>query len=354
MDLDLLETDAGYRQYFMDPNLWEGYVRQVCARHFACPAGQVRPGLAGTCPTFIVSERWVVKFFGRLFDGGRSFQVERKASRLLSADPAIPVPALLGAGNLREGPGVWPWPYLIYEYLPGASFGEVYDQVALEDKLRVAAEMGEVARRIHDLPPAEADGGQSRLPSSQLEAVWQPALQVFPLTWEDYRSFLQAQRRACRNNHLAWGSLPERLVDQLDGFLRPVEDLLEPGVAPHLIHADLTGDHLLGRLRDGRWETLGLIDFGDARVGSLFYELVALHLDLFRGDKRLLRAFLEAYRPPAALLQDFPARAMTAALLHQFNVWTPVMAALERQRREIASLEEFASILWDPDSPGLV
>jgi hygromycin-B 7''-O-kinase len=38
-----------------------------------------------------------------------------------------------------------------------------------------------------------------------------------------------------------------------------------------------------------------LIDFGDAMVGDLHYELAALHLDLFDCDKRLLRQFLDHY-----------------------------------------------------------
>ncbi len=47
-----------------------------------------------------------------------------------------------------------------------------------------------------------------------------------------------------------------------------------------------------------RWQTWALVDFSDARVGDLLYELVALHIDLFQLDTRLLRAFLEAYGSP--------------------------------------------------------
>jgi hygromycin-B 7''-O-kinase len=337
MNLDILDALDGYRRHFMDPVLWDLYVRQVCSRHFNAPAGEVRPGLAGTCPTFIVDERWVIKFFGRLFEGERSFQVERAASRLLAADPAIPVPALLASGSLLPGSAAWPWPYLVYEFLPGVSFGEVYEQATLEEKLRMASQMGETARRIHALPLSEAAG--------------QPAAAIFPPTWERYRNFLQAQRLACADHQRAWGSLPEHLINQIDGFLAPVDELLDLVAAPHLIHADLTGDHLLGRLEAGRWTTLGLIDFGDAMIGNFYYELVALHLDLFRTDKRLLRAFLEAYHPAESLLHNFPARAMTTTLLHQFDVLVLVVQAL--QRRKIASLEDLGSLLWELDTPGL-
>jgi hypothetical protein len=333
MNLEILESVDGYRYHFMDPALWEGYVRQVCAQHFNNSPAQVRPGLAGSFPTFIVDERWVVKFFGRLFEGERDYETEVTAGRLLAADPLIPVPAILASGSLfSEGDG-WPWPYLVFQYIPGVSFGEVYDQVPLHEKLAVARQMGETARRIHRLPLTGSG--------------------VFPAGWHAYLSFLQAQRAACVANHRQWGSLPERLVDQLDDFLLPVEDLLDLRLIPHLIHADLTGDHLLGCLENDRWTTLGLIDFGDAMTGSLFYELVALHLDLFRSDKRLLRAFLEAYAPPAWLLTNFARRAMTATLLHRFDVLVLVFREPRRRVQAVASLEELARALWDLNEPGV-
>jgi hypothetical protein len=176
---------------------------------------------------------------------------------------------------------------------------------------------------------------------------------LFQPTWDAYRAFLQAQHQSCVQSQRAWGGLPEHLIDQIKGFLLPVEQLLDPGTAPHLIHADLTGDHLLGSLEAGRWTTLGLIDFGDAMTGDLLYELVALHLDLFRCDKRLLRAFLEAYHPGASQCINFVLKAMTASLLHRFDVFMGVISTLKRQGREISSLEEMAALLWDLDSPGI-
>ena len=116
---------------------------------------------------------------------------------------------------------------------------------------------------------------------------------------------------------------------------------------PHLIHADLTQDHLLGRLEGGRWTSLALIDFGDARTGSLFYELPALHFSLFGGDKRLLAAFLQGYRYAGPTGEDFACRAMACALLHQFDVFSET--ALHPDWRDAATLEQAANILWRVD-----
>ena len=111
---------------------------------------------------------------------------------------------------------------------------------------------------------------------------------------------------------------------------------------PHLIHADLTRDHLLGRVVDGRWQSLALIDFGDAMTGDLLYELSALHLDMFRGEKRLLRAFLDAYGMTEEARAALPHQALATSLLHQFNDFE----ALEPGRLAARTLEELADDLW--------
>jgi hypothetical protein len=92
--LAALDDDAAYRRYFMDPVEWRPYVLQVCQRHNLQDHGQVCPGLAGSFPTFIVDEKWIVKFFGRLFDGVASFQAEVGANRLVGGRAYTP-PRLL-------------------------------------------------------------------------------------------------------------------------------------------------------------------------------------------------------------------------------------------------------------------
>lgn len=322
--LHLLETLDSYQRSFTDPALWEPYVRQVCQRHGLEPCVQVRSGLPGTYPTFIVDDRRVVKFFGRLFDGGLAFETEGEVDRLLKQDRMIPAPPVIAAGQLFEAAEGWHWPYLIFEYIPGVSLGEVYDRVSLEDRLLLARELGGVVQSLHKLAIQDSP--------------------LFPPTWEGYRYFLADRYRSCQADHLGWGTLPKRLVRQIDDFLPPLDDLVDFKVAPHLIHADVTHDHLLGRLDGGRWRTLGLIDFGDARVGDIFYELVALHLDVFDCDTRLLQVFLQAYgySPP----HDFPRRAMSMTLLHQFNVLEGIVRWYPKIR-DIASLEQLANWFWN-------
>ncbi|RPJ51919.1 MAG: aminoglycoside phosphotransferase family protein [Chloroflexi bacterium] len=323
--LSALEDFDTYCRQFTNATLWTPYVREVCRRH-ALPCQNVHLGVPGTCPVFLVDKNWVVKFFGRLFDGAQSCAAEREAGRLVGQDPLIRTAKLAAEGTLLAGGELserdWPWPYLVFEYIQGTSLGEVLDQVALEDRLRAAREMGDTIRRIHSL----------RLAGSE----------VFPASSEPYLRLLERQRVGVAERQREWGNLPAHLVEQIDGFLLPPADLVDFTRSPHLIHADLTRDHLLGRLENGRWQSLAIIDFGDAMTGDLLYELCALHLDMFSGDRRLLAAFLDAYGLPAEQRANLPHRALSTALLHQFNVF----AAVPEKYFETSTLAELADRLY--------
>jgi hygromycin-B 7''-O-kinase len=325
---DQLENITGYRHFFADADAWRPYVEQVCQRHALNPGRVIRIGVPGTCPTFIVDDLWVVKFFGRLFDGDKSFQVELELGKWAES-LSLPVPEIVAVGQLFQAAPGWQWPYLVFKFVPGESFGEVYEQVNLEDKLALARWMAELTLRMH----------QAALPTSK---IFQPA-------WDTFVDLLQRQRTTYRQSFREWGCLPEALFSQLDDFLLPLDELVDTRSTPHLIHADLTADHVLGRLKGGRWNSLALIDFGDAMVGNFYYELVALHLDLFHGEKRLLAAYLDAYGLDEQTRRKLPVRAMNMALLHRFDVLGPVF---EREPRlhQVSTLVELADVLWNMEN----
>jgi Ser/Thr protein kinase RdoA (MazF antagonist) len=330
--LEALNGLDAYRQRLADAGFWEPYVRAACERSLRAGCRLVRSGLVGTYPTFVVDECRVVKFFGRQFEGALAFETEVQAAHLLALDPAIPAPPIIGSGVLFPGARDWSWPYLIYAYVPGVSIGEVYHRVCLGDRIALARELGTITGRLHTLPVEGA-------------TLW-------PVSWERYTALLQAQRPDCRARQAAWYSMPEHLLAQIDSFLLPVEDLLDTSRAPHMIHSDITGDHLLGRLDGDRWTTLGLIDFGDAMIGDLLYEIVAIHVDMFRYDKGMLRAFLDGYGLDARRRDRFPVKALTVALLHLFSTLGDRVFIPFPRAREVATLDELAALLWDVDAPG--
>lgn len=315
-----------YTHHFTDSGLWEPFVREVCVRHqMGCTT--VQEGLPGTNPTFIVDQRWVVKFYGVLFEGMQSFEIEKQVNQFISAQRVFPAPALTAAGMLCEENPDWPWPYLVFEYVPGVSIGEVYAQVSRADKLGLARELGGLVRSLHEM----------LLPGKDLLAP----------SWENYLSFLAAQRHDCVARHTGWGVLPPKLLAQIDAYLPPVESLVNLQARPILTHADLTRDHILGDMMDGRWQTRAIIDFGDARVADIGWELIALYVDLFDLDKILLREFLTTYGE-SGILRDPAAcrKAMAYTLLFPFEITSMIFRKLP-SAANAASLEEFACLLWN-------
>lgn len=315
-----LDTLEQYRQRFTDVAYWTPYVQIVCQRHRLFPCAPIRTGLAGTFPVFIVAERWVVKFFGMLFDGLTACHVEKEAATLAAAVPGLPVLPVLDAGALLPDGG---WPYLIFPFVPGVSIGAVMAELPWRQKLALAAQLGRWLRQLH---------GVSLDNALYLRPSWRP-----------YGDFLAQQRETVMARLAAWGSLPPHLLAQVPDYLLPLTELVDERRLPALLHADVTADHVLGALQGGSWQTHALIDFGDALVGDPVYELIPLHLDLFQRDRRLLRTYLDAYGVDAVEQQALPHRAMNLALLHPFNVLEHSLAADEWAAD---TLSELAACLW--------
>jgi hypothetical protein len=329
--ISMLTDRAGYADHFMDLNLWEPHLRNACAWHGFSPAA-IKPGIPGTFPTFIVelndaeateSQRAVViKFLGPLFEGIESFNIERDLGHWLQGH-ALPIasPGILAHGQLDQD-----WKYLIFEHIAGVSIGQVREALSQSDWFSIARHMGEYIKQLHSLTSQYP----SKLPGS-----------IQPST-EKFSRFIQQQLVTCRENHQTWNDLPAHWIAQIEDFVLPLDQLIDFTAPAHLIHADLTSDHLLGRMGVGGWHTLAVIDWGDAMTGNLLYELVSLQVDLFRTDKVLLQACLDAYGLPGFYRQDFPRKALSMVLLHQF----PMPAKFYAPYLQLKSLQELAECLF--------
>jgi hygromycin-B 7''-O-kinase len=360
MQRPIFHSRADYSPRFTDAAYWEPYVAEVCRRHGLGPGERVRAGRPGSHPVCVVEERWVVKFFADQFSGEESFGIEREISSLLSRAPEFPAPRWVAEGALfpagdgltagdsstARGPApgpasrvpplllprpqtrreLWRWPYLVFPLVPGTSVGEVWGAVSQTDREEIARSLVRGLRVLHHL-------------SLEGASVLRPG-------WEPFATWLGRQHAGLVERHRRWGSLPQRLIEELERFVPPVDVLLDRSRPPLLLHADMNADHLLGELKEGRWVSSGIIDFGDAKVGDLCYELVALHLGLFRGEKRLLRLFLESYGFAEEPRQpQFSARAMGFTLLHEFDVLGESFNRCPALH-EAVSLVELARGLW--------
>lgn len=315
-----------YARHFTDIEYWRPYVEAICERHNLAPSHHIQRGLPGSNPVFIVDERYVVKIYTHLFGGAESSARELELYSLFARFPQLPFPILLAFGTLFPVGQEWHWPYIVISVVPGTSIGEFYEQVHHADKLALARYLGSLLYKLHNLP---LDG-----------------LQSFKPAWDGFVSFLEQQRHSCVENHKRWKALPASLIDQIDGYLLPVRTLVNQRSRPLLLHCDLNQDHVMGFLKDGPWQTTGIIDFGDARIGERLYELIALHMGLFHGDKTLLGAFLESYGIDKMVEKQFVHKAMSYTLLFEFDVLGPIFQAAPSLRR-VTSLAKLAELLWD-------
>jgi hygromycin-B 7''-O-kinase len=331
-NLKILADLDGYRTGFMNPALWSPLIRQICREH-RLPCRRILPGTAGTFPTFILDQQYVIKFFGELFNGPQSWLVETAVGRALENQAGLPAARILHSGEVFAGGQVWRW--LVFNCIRGRSYHQDYARITFGDKQAVAYQLGKILHGFHRLP----------VPSTPRE--------IFTAKPDEYHNKLTGWFTTRLHKQPQSGlGLPDHLANQAKDFLAGLRANSSPQTALHLIHADLTQDHILGGFADGRWHINGLIDFGDCMTGDLFYELGLLHLDFFDGDKRLLSEFLSGYGAPDMPDEHFPQRCLAAALQHQFDLFGEIFA----RHPDLAATDDLhtlARILWDPSSPGL-
>ncbi len=311
-----IPTLQDYCRVFTDLSVWRPYVEAICAQHHLS-SHTITSGIPGTHIVFLVDGCFAVKIYSPFFDGVNSYHIERDIYGLIARYPDIPAPPLIAHGELFPGDGGWPYPYLVSQVIPGAPLAELPDDAWRQNSAAIAAYLGNLMRRLHSLP---VDGLTSLMP-----------------TWDRFAAFVGNQRQ----QYTLGGFEPPRALDRLrDGCTSMLDDLVDFSRPPCLLHADITRDHVLGRLEGEGWQPTGIIDFGDGRIGDPVYEFVALHLDVFRGDKRLLKIALDAYgdTPP-----DFVRRATALTLLHEFDVLFGVPFDLEC----VPDIETFGAQLWD-------
>ena len=291
-----------------DMDFWWPYVAEILKRHDLAVVGrELAAGFNPTYPTFLFGDV-VVKLFGYSRAWRKSHAAERAAQALVATDPEIAAPSLLAEGRLYDGVDA-AWPYLVTTRMPGVSWRDA--ELSSEQRLSVAADLGQQVRRVHALHPSGV----------AMHEYW-PAPSV-PEAAEQ-------------------SSLPPHLIAQIDDYLaqlRPFDRVF--------VHGDLCAMHAF--VENGR--LTGIIDWGDAMVTDRHYELIQLYRDMFSCDKTLFRVFLETIDWPVT--KDFPRQALGLALHrqavglaqhHTIDVFEPIAALLPL--RDIGTLDDLAAELF--------
>ncbi len=292
------------------PEIWLPLAAEALDRHGWRLDHNAVLGRGGSYPA-ILSDEVVIKFFGFAGAWRATWENERRAQERLALDDRILAPRLIGSGELFPD-DEQPVPYLLLSRIRGRDWHDA--ELDFADRLHVAADLGVQLRLIHALP-------HQALPTIE--------------TWMDR----PVSDGACSGRFL------QHLVDAVDGWIETV-----PAEAPAFVHSDIFVRHPFvdgGRLS-------GIIDWGDAMAADPHVELGKLHLDVFEGDKRLLRAFLEAYEWPVD--DQFHRRALGMALRRHTQIlgqhgeggdmFYRLPALLDGLR--IETLDQLAAVLFDP------
>ncbi|HEU5484462.1 MAG TPA: aminoglycoside phosphotransferase family protein [Microlunatus sp.] len=285
-----------------DVEFWRPYVDAALA-DCGLSAAEMVSGFEGTYPT-LVGEHLVVKLFGYFPGWRRSVEAEIAANKVVERSPLTLAPKIIATGSLFPTESDH-WPFLVFPRLGGRAWRDA--QPAPATARSVAAELGREIRSLHRLQVPERVGvHEDWLATNGADAV---------------------------ERHREWGSLPRGLVDAIPAYLagyRPAPACL--------LHGDLTEDHIF--VDDQR--LVGVIDWGDALLTDPFYELGALHLGAFAGDRHLLACFLQGYG--WTIDPSFADHALQVALMHQFDLF----GAFHEQAEAAHSLSELARTLWTP------
>lgn len=186
--------------------------------------------------------------FPKRAEGVEALVIEAKLLRELAPALDTPIPELV---HVSDGVDAFPMPFFSYRYLPG-------------EPLKKAPAGGEVA--------AETGAFLSELHRFPAQRATELGVRTFTAeSWHDE----YAEFRERTDNEVTCLLSPDeqrKVAAFWDGFL---DDDRNFRFRPALIHADLGFEHLL--VDGDRNHLLGVIDFGDARVGDPALDFVVFN-----------------------------------------------------------------------------
>ena len=311
--LPAVSDPTAYHQYFND-EIWEQAAAVICRRHSLPDKGSLRRSPQGENIIFFAGDAFVIKIFAPFRE---NYLRETAALRFTHGKLDIETPELISTGEL-EG-----WSYLVMTQLPGRASRDVWENIALRDRLEIVKRTGGAMRQLH----------QHKAPLSEtaLNRDWHGFLK---------RQALRAveRQRACGANPLWLESLPAYLDARLD--------LLPASSEQVFLHGDIHAGNLLLDESDGRWRVSGLIDFGDSLCGFHEYEFVAPGVLMVQGNRELQRAMLLAYGYTEAQLDlNLRARLMLLTVLYECSDLRKYALRLAPEALHL-TLEQLEAAIW--------
>ena len=304
------DDEAAWDSLLADDAALAPGVATLCARHGLSALPVVRYD-SGSMPVYAIGAGHVLKLFPP--QEGSYASIEARTLNAVKGTLPIPTPRLLAHDRL-DG-----WHCLLMTQLRGHRLVDVWPDLSLAQRDRMADELGVAVAALHDVDTAP--------------------LADFTPRWEEFlcaQSEGAVERQRRRRLDPYW---LERLPDFLQRWMPPTD------ARRSLLHTELMREHLLAEAHGGGWRLSGLFDFEPAMVGAPEYDFASFGLFVACGDGRFLRRALRAYGyRDDELDAELQCRLMAYAMLHRYS---NLRWYLERLPADgAASFEALAARWW--------
>jgi len=261
---------------------WLPGVQEILRAH-RLSATAIEPFADGENPVFDLDGRWVLKLVP--FFAAESARREGKALSWLAGKSTLPIPELIGAGEL-EG-----WSYLLSTRLPGIPLSRRWPSLDTAAQKAIARDLGASLAELHAVPlGGDVAGGETGASwRARRTAVWparRDVARLSPILRESALAYLESVQ-----------------LGQIDR-------------SPVLLHGDLAPENVLVADRDGACRISGIFDFGNAFGGDAPFDFTAPTVLMAPGDRTIVRCFLEGYGWQSSTLEQLRPQLMAYTLLH--------------------------------------
>lgn len=262
-----LETALDHTWQTKQPALnLETCLQYWLVKHHHVGAAPVQFVRRGTSLTFSLGSDHFIKCYAP----EKTYCLQRECYGLNHLRLPVDIPQMVAKGKMGN------WSYLILQRLSGDLLGQVWNQLPLPDKKRIARQLGELMQALH-----------------QCSFIPWPALHVQPdeLASRHERlkvAYLERFSQGLQQRHLPFNWLDICLAGIQEGLALLVP---EP---PVLLHRDMGHNHLLLNKQKGEWQLTGLLDFNGLVQGPALTEFAVPILGLYQ-EPQVLPHLLRGY-----------------------------------------------------------